>query len=221
MTRTYRKAKRADAQEETREKIVRATMALHLGNGVATTSYADVAKRAGVGAATVYRHFPTMGALVEACGAHVWRAIRPPRSEDAATLFAGLRSRTARIERLVGELDDFYDRAAAPLWSAVRDHDRVPELALFLKEVLAGVTALLAQALDDDPRARAVEIAAAVADFTVWRALARTGADRKERSRMLVAMIDGALAARGHGSATSSRTARRRRGGGPATSRMV
>ena len=49
MTRTYRKAKRAEAQEETRERIVQATLALHLEQGVATTSYTDVAERAGVG----------------------------------------------------------------------------------------------------------------------------------------------------------------------------
>ena len=87
MTRTYRKAKRAEAQEDTRDRIVRATMALHLEQGVATTSYTDVAERAGVGAATVYRHFPTMGSLVDACGAHIWQQIEPPRPEDAAARF--------------------------------------------------------------------------------------------------------------------------------------
>ncbi len=69
MTRPYRKASAPNAQEETRDKIVLATMALHLEQGVATTSYSDVAERAGVGAATVYRHFPTMRSLVEAAAA--------------------------------------------------------------------------------------------------------------------------------------------------------
>ena len=42
---------------------------LHYEQGVAATSYVQIAERAGVGPATVYRHFPTLGSLVEACGA--------------------------------------------------------------------------------------------------------------------------------------------------------
>jgi AcrR family transcriptional regulator len=195
MTRTYRKARRAEAQEETRQKIVRATMALHLEQGVATTSYLDVAARAGVGAATVYRHFPTMASLVEACGAHFWQAIEPPRPEQARAVFAECRSRSARLERLVRELDAFYARASAPLWSAVRDRDRVPELALFLKEVQTGVSALVAEALDQDREAPSARIAAAVADFNVWLALSQTGVGRDELRRLMVAMITAALSA--------------------------
>lgn len=199
MTRSYRKAKRAETQEETREKIVRATIALHLDQGVATTSYSEVAERAGVGAATVYRHFPTMGSLVEACGAHIWQSIEPPRREHARALFEGHCSHAARLETLVRELDAFYGRAAAPLWSAVRDHDRVPELALFLKDVRAGVAALVAEALEQDPRAHPVGIAAAVADFATWRTLSDAGVGEGERSRLMIAMIDAALSTQGPG----------------------
>lgn len=195
MTRAYRKTKRADAQEETRGKIVRAAMALHLKQGVATTSFLDVAQEAGVGAATVYRHFPTIGALVEACGAHVWEAIEPPRPEDAAALFAGLDSRSDRLDRLVEELDAFYSRAAAPLWSAVRDQDRVPELTLFLTDVRAGVTALVAEALEETPHSRPVKIAAAIADFPTWRAVSGTGLGQAASRAIIVAMIVAALSA--------------------------
>ncbi len=70
---------RARARDETRERIVRATMQLHDEKGVAATSFLDVAKRAGTGAATVYRHFPDIGALVSACGAHGSRSRRRRR----------------------------------------------------------------------------------------------------------------------------------------------
>ena len=76
--RAYRMRKRAEGLDATRERIVEATAALHREQGVAATSYVQIAERAGVGAATVYRHFPTLGSLVEACGATVWEAIRPP-----------------------------------------------------------------------------------------------------------------------------------------------
>jgi AcrR family transcriptional regulator len=207
MVRTYRKAKRAEAQDETRERIIRATMALHLDKGVATTSYSDIAERAGVGAATVYRHFPKVGSLVEACGAQFWEAIEPPRPEDASALFRGHRSRADRLERLVQLLDDFYARAAAPLWSAVRDQDRVPELAQFLKEVRASVSALVAAALDQNASTAQIDIAAVGADFLVWRALAVTGVDHDERIRIMIAMIKGALSANGSAAAIQRRAA--------------
>lgn len=193
MTRTYRKSRRAEAQDETRARIVRATLALHVEQGVATTSYPDVAARAGVGAATVYRHFPTMESLVEACGAHVWDAIDAPTADRAATAFAGLATRAERLDRLVDELDAFYARAEAPLWSAVRDQDRITPLARFLAEVGTGVGAFVAAALEEKPDAAPVRVAAALADFTVWRALSGTGLDRLERREILGAIIAAAV----------------------------
>lgn len=207
MTRTYIKAKRAEAQEETRERIVAATMDLHLAQGVAVTSYADVAARAGVGAATVYRHFPTMGALVEACGAHFWEAIEPPRPADAPAVFAGLRSRAARLERLVRELDAFYARAEGPLWSAMRDEDRVPELARFLHAVGAGVNALVGSALGEQSPGSEVTAVAAVADFAVWRALSQQGIAGENRISLMMAILEAALSA-GPADAAGQRGAR-------------
>jgi AcrR family transcriptional regulator len=63
--------KRAEALDETRNRIIWATMQLHGEKGVATTSQADVAARAGVSPATVYRHFPTF--------------VRPPAVTEALT----------------------------------------------------------------------------------------------------------------------------------------
>ena len=49
MPRSYRQSRRAAAQDETRARILAATMELHVEQGVATTSFPDVAARAGVG----------------------------------------------------------------------------------------------------------------------------------------------------------------------------
>src|SRR5215203_6814967 len=77
MARDYRMQKRAEARDQVRERIVEATMRLHDEKGVVPTTFAEVAERAGVGPATVSRHFPTLGDLVRACGAHVWHEMRP------------------------------------------------------------------------------------------------------------------------------------------------
>lgn len=193
MTRTYRKSRRAEAQDETRARIVRATTELHVEKGVATTSYPDVAARAGVGAATVYRHFPTMDELVEACGEHFWNAIDPPTPDGGAEVFAGLGPGTERLTRLVEELDAFYERAEAPLWSAVRDQDRVASLARFLAEVGKGVGAFVAEALREERESDRVRVASAIAGFAVWRALSATGLCRLKRREILVAMIEAAV----------------------------
>jgi AcrR family transcriptional regulator len=195
VTRGYRLAKRAELQEETREKIVRATMALHDEKGVATTSYSDVAERAGVGPATVYRHFPTLNALVAACGAHVWEEMRPPRPEDATAVFAGVTSRRARLKRLVQELDAFYARGAGRLWAASQDRDRIPELDQFLRGVEAGVAALAEAALGPDASPQAVKVAASLSDFTVWRALNRGGTAPADLAGLQVAILEAAIAA--------------------------
>lgn len=193
MTRSYRKSRRAEAQKETREKIVRATVELHVEQGVATTTYLDVAARAGVGAATVYRHFPTLESLVMACGEHVWSAIEPLDPEAAPVAFEGLGTRAERLRRLVEELDGFYQRAEAPLWSAVRDQDRVAALAQFLAEVGKGIGAFVAGALQEDQGSERVRIATAIVDFTVWRALSATGLGNPEKQDILVAIIGAAL----------------------------
>src|SRR5690348_11142894 len=156
MTRQYRMKKRATARDETRERIVRATMALHDEQGVATTSFADVAERAGVRAATVLRHFPTIGELVMACGAHVAAEMRPPSPDDAVRLFEGLKSTRARLERLVSELDAFYSRGELRLSWAAKDRDRIPELGQFLVMVEAGVEALVRAALIDEAAAESL-----------------------------------------------------------------
>jgi len=67
MKRPYRLKQRAVEQNQTRQRIVEAAIGLHQAKGLAATSVADIAARAGVGKVTVYRHFPDEAALVGAC----------------------------------------------------------------------------------------------------------------------------------------------------------
>ena len=174
MARDYRMKKRAEVFEETRERILQATMQLHDIHGVANTSFTQIAERAGVGAATVYRHFPTAGELVRACGAHVWQEMRPPTPDAAAEVFAGLETTDARLERLVAETDAFYARGALRLALAGRDRDLVPELEAFLGAVEAGVEALVREALRlAAPPEPAMQVVIGLMSFPVWSTFAR------------------------------------------------
>ena len=67
MPRSYELKRRAALQEETRRRIVEATIELHQTIGPKATSISDIAERARVGRVTVYRHFPDEPTLSRAC----------------------------------------------------------------------------------------------------------------------------------------------------------
>ena len=77
MSREYKKRKRAESEEATRQRIAAAAAELHEQVGPARTTFSAVAERAGVQRATLYRHFPDEDALFEACSAH-WSARNAP-----------------------------------------------------------------------------------------------------------------------------------------------
>ena len=89
MARPYELKRRAERQEQTRQRIVEAAVELHQAYGPAATTVSDVAERAGVGRVTVYRHFADETELLRACSGHYferhpapdperWRAIADP-----------------------------------------------------------------------------------------------------------------------------------------------
>ena len=67
VTRRYRLKRRAERQDDTRQRIVDAAIELHQSVGPAATTVSDIADRAGVGRVTVYRHFPDELTLFRAC----------------------------------------------------------------------------------------------------------------------------------------------------------
>ncbi len=79
--------KRKAVVEETRQRIVEATLALHSEKGMFDTSYKDIAERADVSVATVYKHFPSLNELVPACGALIMAITAVPSLEDATRIF--------------------------------------------------------------------------------------------------------------------------------------
>jgi AcrR family transcriptional regulator len=192
--RSYRMTGRAKTQDETRERIVRATMQLHDEQGVAATSFVEVAKRAGIGAATVYRHFPTLSSLVAACGAHVWTEMDPPVPERAAEIFKGIDSREYRLQRLVEELDGFYRRGALRLARASADRHLVGELDEFMRAVERGVEALVREAVRDEALPETViQVLLALTDFPVWTSMQRIGGDAQERQRLVAGLLGFAI----------------------------
>ena len=188
--RKYLMRKRAEGLDATRERIVEATAALHYEQGVVATSYVQIAERAGVGPATVYRHFPTIGSLIMACGAHVNEETQPPLPENAQAVFAGLGTRQQRLERLVAELDAYYERGHVWIGIAARDRDKIPELDAFQRQVEAGVEALVREAIGPSSSEAVIRLTTALADVSVWQSLKRLDAPQAEFRRMMVGLLD-------------------------------
>jgi AcrR family transcriptional regulator len=194
MAREYKMRKRAEARDRTRETIVRATMAIHDEKGVASTTLSDIARRAGVGQATVLRHFPTMSELIMACGQHVWIEMLPPVPEAAPAVFAGIGTTRERLQKLIEELDAFYARGAVRLPIVYRDRALVPEINGFATVVEAGIEALVREALAKSGAPElAVRTAVALTGFPVWSAFQRLGLPPAELAALKVRFIECAL----------------------------
>jgi len=194
MPREYKMRKRADDWQKTRERILQATMQLHDEKGVAPTTFADIAKRAGLGQATLYRHFPTIGDLVRTCGGHVWKEMRPPMAQAAEAVFEGLSGTGRRLEKLVEEIDAFYCRGANRLGLAGRDRDLLPELDQFLGAVEAGVAAYVAEALAPSKASpRTVEVVNALMSFPVWRRFRQIGLPDSQFRAFILRLVQCAM----------------------------
>src|SRR3954468_8306139 len=104
--RPYKQKVRAERQEQTRQRIIEAAVALHLERGPAQTSINAIAERADVNRVTVYRHFPDTRSLLEACSAHARRVNPPP---DLAP-WRAIEDPRERIDVALPQLYDYFRR---------------------------------------------------------------------------------------------------------------
>ncbi len=120
--RSYRMHRRAESIDDTRRRIVEATVALHGSVGPGATTFMGIAERAGVTRATVYRHFADEDALFEACSAH-WLAQQVPPNPAAWATVADPRE---RLRAGLSDLYRFYRAGETMLIRIHRDLDLVP-----------------------------------------------------------------------------------------------
>jgi len=192
--------RRAELVEETRLRITAATARLHTTVGPAKTSIAAIAEEAGVTRLTVYRHFPDLATLFEACRDH-WQAEHPipdpmawAESEDGAS----------RVRRGLTELYGWYHANADALYPIYRDMATMPRssqeamrddrrrlAALLLGGSLGGSQTRR----PNDPRAHSY--ARHLVDYRTWRSLViENGLSDAEAAELGVHILTGPSAAR-------------------------
>lgn len=169
-------SKRAAAVAQTRKRIVDATLELHGEQGIAATSWDDIAARAGVGVGTVYRHFPSLDELIPACGEITMRVIAVPDPSTVPGLFEHTTKPAERVEQLVREAFSIYERGAPQLRAIRREsdvHPRVAEDRAAFETALRALVDTALEPLDTTPQDRAV--ARALVDLNTWEALRDQG----------------------------------------------
>jgi AcrR family transcriptional regulator len=186
-----RKPLRADAQRNY-DKIVETARVLFREKG-ADTSLDEVAKRAGVGPGTLYRHFPTRDALVDAVMKD-W--VDRVLGDAHQVLDAGLEPRetlTTWLDRLVEHMSR-YQGAPAKFASAMDDtgtpmHHKCTALVAANKVVFDALEARGAVRSEVDPRdvVRMVTGIAAAAE--------KSGLGTEVATPMLAIIADGVLRA--------------------------
>jgi AcrR family transcriptional regulator len=115
--------RRAEQVDQTRQRIIDATVELHGSIGLAATTIAAVAERAGVTRLTVYRHFPDEITLLGACSAQ-WMSRQQPPDPGAWTRIA---DPADRLRSGLADLYRFYRDGAEMLANVYRDVAVLPK----------------------------------------------------------------------------------------------
>ena len=129
---------RAVRQEQTRERIVAATVDLHESIGPLATTITAIADRADVQRLTVYRHFPSEEELFAACTNHHFGLHPPP---DLAS-WAGIADPMERSETGLKDLYRYWAEIDPMAASVLRDHEVAPD------RVGGGLIAFMSAAAD-------------------------------------------------------------------------
>jgi AcrR family transcriptional regulator len=191
--------KRAERQEQTRQRIVDAAIELHSTVGPARTTVSAIAERAGVERHTYYRHFPDELSLSLACSGH-YTELHPWPDPEAWRRTA---DPEVRLRRGLGELYDYYARHESLMANIVRDgpvHPVTAEIiALRVDPEIAAMREALAEGLAAGRNRRRLLVAIDVAlAFPTWDALVNRNGLRKGEAASLMARTVVCAAGAGH-----------------------
>jgi len=188
----YNLKARAERYQQTRQRIVEATVELHRIAGPARTTITDIAKKAGVERQTVYNHFPDELSLFKACSTHN-RALNPPPDLEPWKLIPDPEE---RLKRALAEVYAYYRRNEQMLANVTRDAQANPNTRKVLeprvkhqermREVLAA-----GWEQGDGQRHKLLYGALWMAlEFQTWHTLGRQqGFDDDESIELMVSMV--------------------------------
>jgi AcrR family transcriptional regulator len=184
--RPYRLGRRAAKQDETRQRIVEATVALHSTIGPARTTVSQIAERAGVQRHTFYAHFPDERGLFEACSGLALE--RDPLPDPAAW-----RTIPPGPERVRTGLEQFYTWFARNVQMAacvLRDAEIHEPTREIVGVRMMPAFAEAAEVLGEGLSGRARVLLGVALDFACWRSVAASH-DPAAAAELMTAAIGG------------------------------
>ena len=197
-TRPYTLKRRAERQEQTRQRIVDAAVELHTTIGPAQTSVQAIADRAGVTRPTVYAHFPDARSLLMACSGHVAATAPPPDPSD----WKRIGDPAERLEIALRALYAYYERQEQLLENVQRDAAVMPvvaEVAELRSRFLEEARRVLLQGSPARGAARA-RLGRAIGhalEFGTWQSLVRRqGCSTAEAVELMLGLVQSAGATR-------------------------
>lgn len=169
-------------------------MDLHTSQGILATSWEEIAQRADVAPATVYRHFPTLDELLPACGELSMRQLAVPSDEEIAKRLRGAGSRGERLRRMVDELFALYERGGDVLRAVRRERALLSPLQEAYEEIEERLDALTAVALEPfELGEREIAVVRALTDYDAWAALGERGITGRDAVDVVAGLLDGWL----------------------------
>lgn len=182
--------RRAESQEETRQRIVDATVSLHEEIGLRATTICAIAERAGVQRLTVYRHFPDDKAVFQACASEWGRRNPPPDPAGWETIGEPGRRIQAALRAFYG-----YYAGTFRMWSvAYREGPSVPPVQPTLREygeLLDRTAASLAPGRrGSKAHARALATIRHALAFQTWESLRGQGLDDEAMLALVMSWLD-------------------------------
>jgi AcrR family transcriptional regulator len=180
---------RADAVARTRAAILDAARELHAERGLIATSWEDIAERAGVSTATVYRHFPSLAELVPACARTVFDLIQPLTPDQASATFGALARAGDRFEQLVRYSAHCYRAGAGWLHAAHRERDFVPELDTALDVIEESLRVLITAAAGRRLTKADHGVLFVLCDFPMWWSLTAAGLPARMTEDAMVRLV--------------------------------
>lgn len=190
--RRYTLGQRAVSQEETRLRIVEATVALHQEIGPRDTTISAIAEKAQVQRLTVYRHFPNDAVLFAACSSH-WFEQNPPPSLSEWNDHEGHKRIVVALQLLYS-----YYRQTERMWTlAYRDEPDVPAMRKPMDEFRNYLSSLLddlVKHLKPKPAVKEnvhLTLSHAI-QFSTWQSLVKQQ-DDLEIAELVCVWLNGAL----------------------------
>jgi AcrR family transcriptional regulator len=186
--------KRAAGTEQTRARIVAATVEAHRELGIQATSWDEIARRAGVGVGTVYRHFRSLDDLLPACGRIVEETMALPSEDEIGHAFEGATSQRTRLNRLVELVFDIYERAGPFIHNIQSEREQLPQLEPWHHLIESTLDALLSAALRPlKPTRQQIETARALLDLSTWQAFRQRDLSAQETRDAVATLIQSAV----------------------------